>query len=52
MGDNPKPLGYDQMTYKNYPVNVQAIRIDWIFDFGLPFLQALYESDSHDLLDN
>ena len=44
-------------TYKNYPVNVQGISIDWIInmdegnDNGLRFLQAIYKSESLDIFE-
>ena len=45
------------LNYKNYPVNVSGISIDWIInsdegnDNGLKFLQAIYKSESLDIFE-
>lgn len=52
MGDCPiqHPNNWD--VYKNFPVDVRAIRIDWLLESGLPFLEALSSSQREDVLDH
>ena len=50
MGDCPSAHPNNRLVYKNYPVSIRALRIDWLLDSGLPFLKAL--SSSQNRLEN
>ena len=47
----------ENLSYKNYPVNVQGISIDWIInmdegnEYGKKFLQAIFNSESLDIFE-
>jgi hypothetical protein len=44
MGDCPSAHPNNRLMYLNYPVSIRALRIDWLLDSGLPFLEALSSS--------
>jgi hypothetical protein len=46
MGDSPTQHQNNRAIFKNYPVDIRALRIDWILDTGLPFFEALNGSPS------
>ena len=51
MGDTPKPLQIDIREFKNFPVDVRAMRVDWILETfqGKQFLKALHTCEDSDL---
>jgi hypothetical protein len=46
MGDVPIPHTSNRDLYKNYPVDLFAMRIDWILEGGLPFLEAIMTAEN------